>query len=55
MSYVISIRIPVEAYEKSGVDRDKFLKSVEENAKKFIPNLESVSIIKSVGDDIDKK
>lgn len=36
-SFVIPIRIPISAYEKCGVDRDAFLKRLEENASKFLP------------------
>ena len=40
MSYVITIRIPIDAYEKYGIDRDRFLENVKKNAKKSIPEAE---------------
>ena len=37
---IITIRIPIDAYKKAGVDRNKFLKIVKDNAKKFLPEAE---------------
>lgn len=46
MSYIINIRIPLDSYKKYGIDRDKFLESVKNNAREMIPNAE-VEIVKS--------
>ena len=36
MAYVITVKIPVELYEKHGLDRDEFLKAIEKNVSKCI-------------------
>jgi len=47
MAYTITIRIPVEAYEKCGVDRDKFLENVKKNAQQYFKQRVEVEINKT--------
>lgn len=46
MAYIIPIRIPIDAYEKCGVDREKFLENIKNNAKKYLGENVEIEIIK---------
>lgn len=46
MSFVFTIRIPVDAYKKYDIDRARFLEILENKAKQFIPEAE-VQVIRT--------
>ncbi len=46
MAYTITIRIPITAYKKSGVDRDKFLEAVKKNAHQYFDKEVEVDVTK---------
>jgi len=40
MAFVITLRIPTDAFKKCGIDRDKFYERIKKYAKEKMPNVE---------------